>query len=121
MPRGPGIADHVRILRELEQDGLVKITREPSGPYFVHVFETAQKVEVSEREARVIAKALEAFKALNATESSDASHEMSWTWNNTQNEGEPLQIYLDLLDDERRSEMKRNLDRARAVIDGIFG
>jgi hypothetical protein len=60
MPKGPGIDQGAKLLQELAADGLIRLSKQPSGPFQEDVYElTSQsELQLSDADFRSIRKAI---------------------------------------------------------------
>jgi hypothetical protein len=110
MPFGPGIHQFDVLLGELLAERAVRFCQIESGPYDGFEFQLAEKNRRQEllpagaREA--IKYAWEQVKDKSASKASEDSHQDSRAWRESR-DGEELNIYLDLLDDQQYAAQKQ--------------
>ncbi len=111
MPNGPGIDDFDLLLSEMLGDGWLTIDEAPVGPYRAMVFSLGPSCPPPSLPAAAVAAIHAGLKAVDgksATAVSDESHRQSRVWRETNN-GEAMDIYLDLMDDAERDQREANL------------
>lgn len=122
MPHGPGIHEGDTLLKELENDGRIRTSRNLDGPYPEWVFETVKAVKFNPADPgfQAIEQAAKWIENKSAAELSQETHENSRSWNKS-SEGEILNIYLDLLDESEYEKVQKGLEETEAALSGIFG
>lgn len=120
MPRGPGIDSANDLLRELRDDGFISMGVQQNGPYDECWYELAsdRPPDLDSKEIEAIRLAVEYIKEMNASEVSDKSHLRSW-WKGK--DGYPMNIYVDLLDDDEYDEDSAQIDRINQDVSAVFG
>jgi uncharacterized phage-associated protein len=125
MPHGPGIDNGNEILQRLQEEGQIRITRDPADPYGEFSFKLdesvmkSRSIDTADPCYRCIEKAVAFVKRKTAQELSQLTHEHSRSWE-AASDGEELNIYLDLMDDEEYLAVKRRLKEADEVIEHAF-
>jgi hypothetical protein len=121
LPLGPGIDQSAAILRALQQDGLLRVTTRPLGPYQEQVYELAGRFEIDPNDPRyqAIEEAVEWVRGKSAVELSEETHVYSRSWRQAK-DGEVLDIYADLLDDEELAQVKQEVTQAEALVNAAF-
>ena len=121
MPHGPGIENFDTLINEMVEQGALVCEGTFIGPYrttrFRAVGELSDGVTLATDEIKAIRDAVEFTAARTAEELSSLTHEYSRAWNESDEMGEQLDIYKDLLDEadcqrlrERASEVGAELD-----------
>jgi hypothetical protein len=100
LPFGPAIDDGANIVAQLVEEGQLRVTQQPNGPYKDSVFE-------------------ELVKSKTAVELSEETHLFSRSWQDSQN-GEELDIYVDLLDDFEYQQLLETGQRSRELVNAVF-
>lgn len=121
MPQGPGIDDADRLLAELEAAGRIRIAKEQYGPYHEYSYALAQSytIDPNDPRYRAVEKAVEFVKDKSAAELSQITHDYSRSWQQTA-DGEELNIYLDLLEEEEYAAMRQRLKQAEGMVNRVF-
>lgn len=119
MPNGPGIRNHVELLDEMKRDGLITVGTQKCGPFDEAVYTTQKRVEVDDATRKAVKSALKFVGGMTAKKASEFSHDISRTWQAGKN-GEHLDIYLDVMDDDEFASHSKLVDDVAARIDGIF-
>jgi Antitoxin SocA-like, Panacea domain len=111
IPEGPVPDQYKDLLKELEAEGLIKISRKPVGPYRADVFTLVGKRELDGDPVRVecIRKAVSFCNKHSSTELSEMIHEWSQSWQTTA-QGYEMDIYSDLLTDMERNEIVQTIE-----------
>ena len=122
MPQGPGIEDHFALLTELQQEGRVTIRREAYGPFKEYVFALNQEFTIAPNNSRyrAIEKAVKWVEGKQARELSLETRDYSRSWQ-LGKDGDELNIYIDLLDDEEYAAMQQRLRKSEALVNEVFG
>lgn len=120
MPNGPGIEAASDLLRELQGDDLIDMGTQPNGPFFEYWFalKKSSPSSLGPNETEAIRLAVEFVKDMTAAELSDKSHQRSW-WKGQP--GRPLNIYVDLLDDDEYDQDTAQIDRISRDVSAVFG
>ena len=121
MPHGPGVHNGERLLQELVEEGELRVTAEPIGPYEQTVYEAARPFEVQPDDPcyQAIREAVDFVEGRTAAELSELTHEYSRSWRAAA-DGEELSIYLDVLDDREYETLRSRLERAQTLVDAAF-
>jgi hypothetical protein len=121
MPLGSGIHEAKGILQELQEEGRIRITTRPNGPYEEHVYELASKFEINPEDPRhkAVEDAVEWIRNKSAVELSEETHVYSRSWRQAK-DGEALDIYADLLDDEEYTQVGQEVAQAEALVNATF-
>lgn len=121
MPQGPGIDDANRLLCELEQEGRIEIQREQYGPFPEYVYLLKEKFVIDPTDPGYCAveKAVKWVEGKSAGDLSRETHEYSRSWRQAA-DGQELDIYLDLMEDEEYLQMRQRLQSAEEMVSGIF-
>jgi hypothetical protein len=111
MPNGPGIDEFDQLLAEMLADGWLTIGETQVGSYRAMVFTLGQACPPPSLPQEAMEAVREGVKAVGgkaAATVSDESHQQSRVWREAK-DGEELDIYLDLMDDEERNRREANL------------
>jgi hypothetical protein len=111
MPNGPGIEDFDYLLSEMLADGWLTIDETQVGTYRAMVFSLGPSCpppSLPEAALEAIREGVKAVDGKSATAVSDESHRQSRVWREAK-DGEELDIYLDLIDDEQRARLEADL------------
>jgi hypothetical protein len=111
MPKGPGIDQGGRLIRELVESGNLTATAEPRGPFTEIACRITGKHiegELSDAAVSAIKQAVNDLRRYSAEEISELSHDFSRSWN-TKPDGVELDIYTDLIPDEEYQERVEEL------------
>lgn len=121
MPQGPGIDDGTTLIQELENEGRIRVEKEPNGPFEEHTFVLTTDYKTDRNDPRYLAidSAVDFVKEKSAAELSEITHQFSRSWQETPN-GMELNIYLDLLDDKEYDAIQKRLKEAEEMINGVF-
>ena len=121
MPQGPGIANGNLLLPELQSEGRICIDFEPEGPYREYSFSLARpySIDRSDPRCRAIEQAVAFVKDNSATELSRITDDNSRSWRQA-TDGEELNIYIDLMEDEEYLEMQRRLSATADMVNRVF-
>lgn len=122
MPQGPGIEQGNVLLRELEAEGKIRIEKERNGPFAEYSFALVEPYRVDRNDPRYLAidNAVDFIKEKSSKELSEITHEHSRSWQKA-NDGEELNIYVDLLDDEEYITIQKHLNEAEDMVNSVFG
>jgi hypothetical protein len=117
MPRGPGIDNASMLLGELMSDGVLDVKQIQDGDFvgfrFALTGEPPAGSPLSPKAIEAIRKGVEHVDGKTAKEVSDKSHDSSRTWQSSRN-GEELNIYLDLPDDDEFKERDQAIRKIAA-------
>jgi len=121
MPLGPGIDQGATIIQALQEDGTLNVSTRPVGPYREHVYELVKPFEINPADPRyqAIEEAVEWVRNKSAVELSEETHVWSRSWRQAQ-DGDVLDIYADLLEDDELGQVKQNVGQAEALVHGAF-
>jgi len=122
MPNGPGIEDFDPLLAEMLADGWLTIDEAQVGPYRAMVFSLGHSCPPPSLPTEAIAAIREGVAAVDgktAAAVSDESHQKSRVWREAK-DGEELDIYLDLMDDEERNRREAELAILASAIDAPY-
>jgi hypothetical protein len=121
MPWGPGVHDGKSILEALQHEGKLKITPRRTGPYQEAVYELVSPFEINPGDSRyqAVEQAVEFVRGKSAAELSEESHVYSRSWRESK-EGEVLDIYSDLLDDDEYAQVTASVREAEALVHAAF-
>lgn len=108
---GPVPDQYKLLIKELEEEGKIAVSRRPVGPYTADVFTLIEHRKVDGDPARVesIRRAVEYCNEHSATQLSDMIHEWSKSWQNTA-QGYEMDIYADLLSDMEQNEIAQAIE-----------
>ncbi|CAG0989292.1 hypothetical protein PHYC_02198 [Phycisphaerales bacterium] len=125
MPFGPGIDDGDSLIEELEGDGLIRVKR-PAFKKDSWLFEllNPEVVKATPEERDSIRRALAWLAGRGAVEISNHTHRESRSWKRAHAKGEKgkeLDIYLDLVPDEKYTCMGEQIQRQDAILSKVFG
>ena len=124
MPNGPGIHSCGGIVAELLAAGALATDHVPVGPFrAVRYRLTGQELPgapLPDEAVQAIQRAVQLVQDKPATELSDMTHEFSRSWNMA-NDGDELNIYVDLIPDDEYQMREENLARLRNSLDGVLG
>lgn len=112
MPNGPGIHDAESLVEELVREGSIQVCQVQVGPYVQVEYRSLREEPPSclPRGAEAaIQEAVEFVRGRSAAELSELTHEFSRSWQDAQ-DGDELNIYLDLLTDDEYARARRRLD-----------
>lgn len=130
LPRGPAPNDGKILLEQLELDGLIKQQPEVRFGHMARGATVANRAkldafiaeELSPQEVESIEAMATFLENATATDVSNWSHEVSRAWKEAGKDGQPLEVYLDLVtDDEEYEELQNSLDAGKALADEVFG
>lgn len=121
MPNGPGIDCGSKLLKELEAEGRIRIKYDPEGPYSEYSYSLIQPYTIDPNDPKycAIEKAVEFVKGRNAAELTQITHEHNRSWQQAA-DGEELNIYLDVLEDEENLAMNNRLKEAEEMVNRVF-
>ena len=121
MPQGPGIDEGNSLLEELEAEGKIRIERENYGPYTEYAFSLVEAYPVDRNSLRyrAIDSAVDFVREKSAAELSQITHDYSRSWQEANN-GDELNIYLDLLDEDEYSLILKQSREAEEMIAHAF-
>jgi len=122
LPQGPGIDQAEQLLSELQQEGRIRVTHKLRGPYPEHVYECDANIEMEPNSARTraINEAVQMIEAKTAAQISEEVHEFSRSWQEAK-DGEELNIYVDLVDDEDAQALESQRDEVKDLMHAVFG
>ncbi len=121
MPFGPGIHDAAMVLKTLVAEGKIRISSRPVGPYSEQVYELAAPVQIDPTNPRyqAIEEAVEGVRNKSAAELSQETHIYSRSWREAR-EGDVLDIYRDLLEDDEYAQVRQEVAEAEATVNAVF-
>ncbi len=122
MPHGPGIDNGDELIDKMIGQGDVSVSFQLNGPYKEATYKLTSRFEIDPNEVRyqAIEKAVKFIEGKSARELSEITHENSKSWLMV-NDGEEMNIYLDVLDDEEFSLIQNNLAEAKKRMAEVFG
>jgi hypothetical protein len=122
MPMGPGIDKSEALLGALQREGQIRVGTRANGPFREYVYELTTPVEIDPSNARyrAIEEAVEWVRDKSAGELSLETHLYSRSWRSGA-DGQVLDIYSDLLDDEEYESVRKGLVDAAGLIHDAFG
>jgi hypothetical protein len=122
LPFGPAIDNGPGLVAQLVREGKLRLSQQPIGPYKEAVFELAQpfQIDPTSPRYRAIEEAVELVRSKTAVELSEETHLYSRSWQESQN-GEELDIYVDLLDDVEYQQIQDGGEQSRELVYGVFG
>lgn len=121
LPMGPGIDEHDLIFGEMVDEGSLEVLSNPfknrdGKDCAQFVFRSVgPNVELTADERDSISRGIARVRSMTAADASHDSHENSRTWRDSNN-GEPIDIYVDTLDDDEFEEATRSLGEAEAEV-----
>lgn len=122
MPQGPGIDRADLLLRQLEQERLLARTLGKVGPYdewrLTSLTQRPSPLTAEQRSA--IQEALDFADGKTGKEMSEAAHHFSRSWMTGKN-GSQLNIYLDIMDEERLKEGQARQQEIEDDLKTVFG
>jgi hypothetical protein len=122
MPNGPGIDEFDHLLAEMLADDWLTIGEREVGPYRAMVFSLGMACPPPSLPQAAIDSIREGVQAVDGKAAgtvSDQSHRQSRVWREAK-DGEELDIYLDLMDDEERDRREANLAILREAIGSSY-
>ena len=122
MPNGPEIEQADDLLVELKSEGRIDICYESIGPYKENVYQLLHPFQLDPADSRyeAIRRAVEFINGKSAAELSEETRIYSRSWREG-SDGDVLDIYIDLLDDEEYASVQRGLRSAEELLNGAFG
>jgi hypothetical protein len=119
MPYGPGIESGDELLNELVLSGVLARQHAAVGPYTATSYRLTGKPfageALSQQAVRAIEQSVSFVREKGATELSDLTHEFSRSWNSAQ-EGQELNIYLDLIADDEFAAREERLSTLKTEL-----
>lgn len=117
MPFGPGINDGDSLIHDLEKEGFIETNHTYTGPFPTTEFKATAKSlsELSDSAKNAIQRAVSFTQSKTAAELTEITHEYSHSWNQAENEGEELAIYIDLLGDDYE-QRKQKVEKLAALV-----
>ena len=96
---------------------MIRITTRPNGPYREYVYELAGPAEIDPSNPRyqAVEKAVAWVRNKSAVELSEESHLYSRSWREGR-DGQVLDIYADLLDDDKYALVGQEVAKAEALV-----
>jgi hypothetical protein len=122
MPNGPGIGDFDTLLGEMLEDGWLTIDEVQVGPYWAMAFKLGEHCPPSSLPAAAVAAIREGLQAVDGKTVAavgDDAHRQSRVWREAK-DGEELDIYLDLIDDEERAKLEADLAALKPAVDESY-
>jgi hypothetical protein len=122
MPNGPGIDNADSLLEEMVDEGILDLRIARVGPYAAMKYslkKNAVPAELSIEEIDAIKSAVDFVKGKSATELSAITHEYSRSWQMGQN-GDELNIYVDLEPGDRFAQRMQAFDRLDGIIADVW-
>jgi hypothetical protein len=121
MPEGPGIDEGTDLLHELRADGKIELHSETCGPYReVHISLTCDQFSaLGDAEILAIKEAVAHVADRSAAELTNETHEHSRSWLKA-SDGEVLNIYLDVMDDEEYQKSASEIRKLNADLAAVF-
>ena len=124
MPHGPGIEHFDTLIRNMVDQGALVCEPTFIGPYrttrFRAVGELADGVSLAADEIKAIREAVEFTAARTAEQLSSLTHEYSRAWNESDEMGEQLNIYKDLLDEAEGQRLQQRVSEVGAELDELW-
>jgi hypothetical protein len=118
MPNGPGIEDFDYLVSEMLADGWLTIDETQVGPYRAMMFSLGPNCpspSLPEAAIEAIREGVKAVDGKSAVAVSDESHRQSRVWREAK-DGEELDIYLDLIDDDERAKFAADLAVLKSAV-----
>lgn len=121
MPQGPGIDAADTLIAEMIRQEELQVSYQNNGPYKENVYKLIKpfQTDPNDEKYQAVEKAVKFIQDKSAHELSELTHANSRSWINA-DDGEELNIYLDILDDEEYSRLKSNLDEAERLVMEAF-
>ena len=121
MPQGPGIDEGTQLLHELKAEGRIGLHSEECGPYKeVQITLTSPEPStLGPAEILAVKQAVAYVAEKSASDLSNETHEYSRSWLKMP-DGAPLNIYVDVLDDEEYENTASEIDRLNADLAAVF-
>lgn len=124
MPNGPGIDQFDLLIDGLVREGLMICTLTSDGPYPTTRYQAVGVIndcpQLTHEEIQAIARAVEYTKNKTAAQLSQITHEYSHSWNDS-TDGEELNIYRDLLDEDADKTLRNHVAKIGKDIESVFG
>ena len=124
MPNGPGIHSCGGVVAELIAEGVLATDHVPVGPFRAVRYRFTGRdlsgTPLPDEGVRAVQRAVQLVQDKPATELSDMTHEFSRSWNMA-NDGDELNIYVDLIPDDEYETREENLARLRKSLDEVLG
>ena len=125
MPLGPGIEQFDSLISDLVRKGMLICESIRIGPYpsekYRAVAAPSSDTLLADDEIEAIRKAVEFASDKTAEELSAFTHEYSRAWNESDEMGQELNIYKDLLtDDEHSRRLQDKVSQVEAELDGLW-
>lgn len=118
MPNGPGIGDFDLLVSEMLADGWLTIDEAEVGTHRALIFSLGPNCPpplLPAATAVAIREGLKAVEGDSAGAVSGESHHQSRVWREAK-DGEELDIYLDLIDDEERARLEADLAVLKSAV-----
>ncbi|HZT40591.1 MAG TPA: type II toxin-antitoxin system antitoxin SocA domain-containing protein [Chthonomonadaceae bacterium] len=121
MPNGPSIDNADQLLHELQAEAWITIDRETLGPYpeFTYTLKRKFEIDPDDPRHRAAQQAIKWIEGKDAAQLSEETHDYSRSWQQAC-DGQELNIYIDLLDDEEYRRMRRQLGVSEANVHAVF-
>jgi len=123
MPRGPGIDRFEELIGELQSEELVAIEDCTVGPFPSTRFIVTEKGKLTPSpdapSVKAICQTVKYVEHKTAAQLSNETHAYSRTWNDA-NDGEELNVYLDLLTDEEYEQSQKRAARIESQLDSTW-
>lgn len=123
MPRGPGIDNFEELIGELQAEGLVVVEECTVGPFPSTKFIVSEKGRLTSSPdapaVEAIRKTVTYVEHKTAAQLSNETHAYSKTWNDT-NDGEEMNVYLDLLTDKEYEQSQERVSRIASQLDSTW-
>lgn len=125
LPQGPGIDGGERILKELQDEGLLELESIHEGPYPDNRYRLTAKgkelaIDLSKKADEAIQQAVEFVHKKTATELSQFTHEYSKSWNQRQRLGDLLDIYIDVIPDDEYQQRQAEIKEMQPAFDEVL-
>lgn len=113
LPQGPGIDGGERILKELQEEGLLELESVHEGPYPENRYRLTSRgkglvVDLPEKASVAIQRSVDFVRHKTASELSQFTHEYSKSWNQQTN-GKLLDVSIDVIPDDEYQRRQADL------------
>jgi hypothetical protein len=122
MPKGPGIDRAEQLLEELVAEKKIVRGKEKKGPFTeinCRLIQGVGEQDLSKQAIEAIASAVRDLTGHTAATASEFSHEFSRSWNELE-DGQEMNIYSDLIDDEEYEEKKEAMRELKKAYENLF-
>jgi uncharacterized phage-associated protein len=123
MEGGPGIGSYKELIKELVAENKIVTKRVNVGPFptteYTLIDNSIPDLNADEIEA--IKQAVEFVKPYTPEQLSQLTHRYSRSWKSSKEEGDELNIYVDLLTDEEFEQRRARLKQISPIFDEVWG